>query len=309
MNQTDTKTLWIAVGVALFAIFLLYSYTQEKNSELTKKFGAKTTVLIAKQDINEMSPIGEESVEVVERPQEYIEPGVLSQPSEALGMVALNTIRKGEQILSTKITKPSPLTGLSLQVAPGKRAMTIPVDEMRGVAKLLKPGDRVDMIAMVSKGQGQNQTKEVKTIMENVVVLATGVKIMNELPVLYEKDARGDQIIVNNLTRDTKFSSITVEASPSDSQKLIYILATDPSKLFITLRHPSDSGLGATTPTNQNTISGISFTGKSVQNRATVNRRTSSVVPTPVRAQTLTTPSKPAPRVRKTTNSGRFRAL
>jgi len=78
--------------------------------------------------------------------------------------------------------------------------------------------------------------------MQNVPILATGVKISNELPVLYEKNKRGDEVIVKNLTRDTNYSSITIEANPVESQNIIFILNDNPKNLFISLRHPSDTG-------------------------------------------------------------------
>src|SRR2546430_3347599 len=68
MNQNETRTFWISVGAALFAVFLLYSYTQEKSAQLTKKFGAKQRVVIAAQDINEMETIDETMLQVIERP-------------------------------------------------------------------------------------------------------------------------------------------------------------------------------------------------------------------------------------------------
>lgn len=238
MNQNETRTLWISVASALFAVFLLYSYTQEKSAELTKKFGTKKRVVVANQDINEMATIDDTMLQVVERPVDFIEPTALDKPELAVGKVALAPIKKDEQILESKIMEPGPVTGLSLQVAPSKRAVTIPVDEMRGVGKLLKPGDRIDVVAALDIGSGPAQKREVKTIMEDVVILATGLKIVNELPRLYEKMGRDEYI--KNIRGDTTFTNVTVEATPKEAQDLIYILSTSPGSLFMTLRHPSD---------------------------------------------------------------------
>ena len=241
MNQ-ESKNLWMAVIFAVVAAGLLYSHIQEKNKAIAKKFGAKNTVVIAKKDIGEMVPINDTHIELREMPVDFISPGSIKDMREVIGKVALAPFSKGEAIIQNKIIKPSPLTGLSLQVSPGKRAMTIPVDNMRGVAKLLKPGDRIDLIASIMIGTGQNKKKIVKTVMQNVPILATGVKISNELPVLYEKNKRGDEVIIRNLTRDTNYSTITVEASPVEAQNLIFILNDNPKNLFISLRHPSDTG-------------------------------------------------------------------
>jgi pilus assembly protein CpaB len=238
MNQNETRTLWISVFAALFAVFLLYSYTQEKSDDLMKKFGAKQRVVVAAKDINEMETIDETMLQIVERPVDFIEPKAISNPEDAVGQVALAPIKKDEQILESKIMRPGPVTGLSLQVSPSKRAVSIPVDEMRGVAKLIKPGDRIDIIAALDVGKGADQRREVKTIMQDVVILATGLKVANELPRLFETS--GNDAYIKNIRADTNFSTITVEVDPKEAQDLIYILSTSPGSIFLSLRHPSD---------------------------------------------------------------------
>ena len=96
MNQSDTKTLWISVASALFAVFLLYSWMQEKNKEVTVKFGKRKTVVVAKKDINEMYPMDETLVEVKEIPEEFVAPQAITDPAELRGYVALAPIMAGE---------------------------------------------------------------------------------------------------------------------------------------------------------------------------------------------------------------------
>jgi pilus assembly protein CpaB len=238
MNQNESRTLWISVGAALFAVFLLYSYTEQKSREVMDKYGKKSQVVIATRDINEMETVDETMLEVVVRPDSFKEPTSISDAENAVGLVALAPIKKGEQILESKIMKPGPVTGLSLQVAPSKRAVTVPIDEMRGVSKLLNPGDRIDLVAALDIGKPPNQHREIKTLLQDVVILATGLRVANELPRLIERMGKDDYI--KNLRGDTSFNAITIEASPEEAQKLIYILSTSPGALFVTLRHPSD---------------------------------------------------------------------
>lgn len=238
MNNNETRTLWISVGSALFAVFLLYSYTQEKSAELTKKFGAKQRVVVAAQDINEMETIDETMLQVVEKPVDFIEPQALNDPELAVGLITLAPIKKDEQVLQSKVIKPGPQTGLSLQVSPSKRAVSIPINEVNGVSRLINPGDRIDIVAALDVGKGVNQRREVKTLMQDVVVLATGARVVNELPIMHERMGKEDYI--KNLRGDLSFATITVEASPEESQDLIYLLSTSPGSLFLTLRHPSD---------------------------------------------------------------------
>lgn len=239
MNKNETLTLWVSVGAAFFAVMLIYSYTQEKSAELTKNFGTLTSVVVAVESINEMQTIQEDMLDIKEIPENFIQPGHIREIENAVGLVALAPVLKGEQLLKNKIIKPGPETGLSLQVSPGKRAVTLPSDEIRGVAQLLKPGDRVDILAALDVGGSVSQKKYVKTLLQDTVILATGLAVVNELPRIHEE---GDDFVrTRNLRLENNFSSVTVEVSPREAQSLIYILATNPSSLFLTLRHPTDN--------------------------------------------------------------------
>jgi pilus assembly protein CpaB len=238
MNQNESRTLWISVGAAIVAVMILYAYTQERTNELTSKFGTNKPIVVALEDINEMETIDFTKLTTKDVPVDFVQPGAVSDVDMVTGRVALAPIKKGEQILPNKIMDPSPVTGLALQVAPGKRAITIPIDETRGVAKLLKPGDRIDLLAALDVGKGPTQKREVKTIMQNVIILATGLKIANELPRLLETVGKED--FIKNIRSDTNFTTITIEVRPDEAQNLVYILATSPGSLFMTLRHPTD---------------------------------------------------------------------
>lgn len=239
-SSNDTRTLWISIGSALFAIFLLYSWSQEQKSEMARKFGSSKRVVVASSDIAEMETIDESKLEIIDQPVDFIQPDAISEPEVAVGQVAAVPIKKGEQLLQTKLLLPGPDTGLSMEVSPGKRAITIPIDDMRGVSRLLRPGDRIDLVAALDYGRGGDSKREVRTILQDVVVLATGLNIVNKIPRRFELDANGKTINRINLNASTTFTNITIEAKPDEVQQLVYILSTSPGSLFTTLRHPND---------------------------------------------------------------------
>lgn len=240
MQGNQTRTLWISVGAALLAIFLLYSWSQEQKTTMAKKFGATKRVVIASQDIAEMETIDESKLDYVEQPVDFIQPDAISEPEGAVGQVAAVPIKKGEQLLQTKLLLPGAETGLSMEISPGKRGIALPVDDIRGVTRLLKPGDRIDIIAALDYGKGTDARREVRTILQDVVVLATGLNVVNKIPRRFELDGNGKTVNRINLSANVNFSTITVEAKPEDAQQLVYILATSPGSLFTVLRHPND---------------------------------------------------------------------
>jgi pilus assembly protein CpaB len=164
----------------------------------------------------------------------------LKDPDQVIGQVAANPIKKGEQLLANKLLNPGPDTGISFQVTPSKRALTIPIDEVRGVARLIRPGDRVDIIAAIDVGRGVNAKREVITMLTDVPILATGLNVRNNIPRTFELDPGNNNVTQVNLSGDTRFSTVTIEVSPKEAQDLVYLLATSPGSIFFTVKHPHD---------------------------------------------------------------------
>lgn len=294
MEQNETRTLWISIASAVFAVILLYGWAQDKRANMARKFGQTKTVVIAREDIKEMEIINESKLEVVERPADFIQPLAIQNPTDIIGQIALAPIKKGEQILDTKLTIPNESTGLSMQVAPGKRAATLSVDEVQGVAKLIKPGDRVDIIAGVDDGQGMNKKRKIRTILQNVPVLATGQNIVDNLPIQITQ-GNGDGYEVRNLRVANDYSTITLEVSPSEAQ-LLYYLKSISAPINFTLRNPNDR---ASTPLPTYDINEI-LARKRLRNPARAPRKKSLGKTAPKALR----PKRPKPQKR-----GRYEAL
>ncbi len=246
----ETKNLWLSLGAGVFATFLLYSYSQEKKAEYDKQFGASKRVIVAKQDIAEMQTIYDTMVETVERPGKYLEPDAVSIPEEIVGNVAAIPIKKGQQITKNQLLTPGPDTGISLQVAPTKRALAIPVDETRAVAKLIRPGDRIDIIVALDAGKGLNSKRETSVLMQDVTVLATGVSVLNNIPRVFDLDASGKNLSGISLSGDSKYNTITIEVSPKDAQDMVFLLSTQPGNIFMILRNPNDRAIAPRMPSS-----------------------------------------------------------
>jgi pilus assembly protein CpaB len=296
MGSNDTRNLWLSIAFGVLAAFLMYSWSQEKRAEYNKKYGSMKTVVVAKEDIAEMRTVYDTMLTTIERPTEFVDPDVVSNPDEIVGNVAAVPIKKGQMILKNSLLTPGPDTGISLQIAPSKRAITIPVDEVRGVAKLIRPGDRVDILAAVDTGKGVNQRREVQTLMQDVVVLATGVNIMNNIPRVFELDSNGKSLSQIALTGDTKYSTITIEATQKESQDLVYILSTAPGNLYFTLRNPNDRTIPPRLP---------SSSAESVLGRPMV----SMDAPSQPVAPPAVVPQAPAPRAPVAPKKNGFRTL
>jgi hypothetical protein len=84
-----------------------------------------------------------------------------------------------------------------------------------------------------------DKKKEVRTIMQDVTVLAVGQNIVDTIPAQLEEGSK-DSFLINNLRKVYNFTSVTIEVSPSEVQLLIHILNVNPGALYATLRNPND---------------------------------------------------------------------
>jgi pilus assembly protein CpaB len=257
----NNKALTLSLVMAVIAVFFVQSYVTSIEDEAKKKFGTEVLVLKAKTDIKENDTINETMIEFALIPKRFLEPGAVS-PTDGgkdankegkgvkafAGTVAIVPIKKGEQITHNKITEPGARTGLAPQIAPGRRAISIPVNEISGVSKLIKPGDRVDIIGVIDTGGGK-EGKIAKTLLQDVVVLSVGRRVANNIARAIEADSFGGKDKIRSLAEDTSFTSVTLEVEPQQAQAMALVINNGDTALSLSLRNNDDterSNIGAT---------------------------------------------------------------
>ncbi len=247
----NNKALTLSIIAACFAVFFVQSYVTSIEDDWKKKFGTSVLAVVASRDIKEMQTIDETMLEFKVFPKTFLEPASISVDKKEedkdsakilkniAGMLAVVPLKRGEQLTYNKITEASIRTGLAPQVTPKKRAVAIPVNETSGVSKLVKPGDRVDLIAVIDIGSGK-ESKVAKTILQDVMVLSIGRYVTNNLPRTIEVDNLGGKERIHSLAEDFSFSSVTLEVEPMQAQTIALLLASSDSALTISLRNNDD---------------------------------------------------------------------
>jgi pilus assembly protein CpaB len=246
----NNKAVTLSIIMAVLAIFFVEAYVSSIEEEGKKKYGTEITVVIARRDIKEMETLNETMIELKNIPKTFLEPAAISSDKKddketprilkgLVGTIALVPIKKGEQLTFNKLTEPSMRTGLATQIAPGRRAVSIPVNEINGVSKLIKPGDRVDVVAIIDPGGGK-ENKIAKTILQDVVILSTGKYITNNVARTLEADPFGGKDKVRSLVEDFSFTSVTLELEAPQAQMMALITGSGDSNLVLTLRNNDD---------------------------------------------------------------------
>lgn len=135
--------------------------------------------------------------------------------------VVLQPMQRSEPILKHKITGPGQRASLSALLEEGKRAVTIRVDDVRGVAGFVLPGDRVDVVLIRSSAGASGAENYSDVLLQHVKVLAV------------------DQLANERQETPTVVKAVTLELEPDQAQKII--LATDVGKLSLILRQAGES--------------------------------------------------------------------
>ena len=235
----NSRALTLSLVVALVAAFMVYSYIEGVEANLVQKYGKLVTVVVAKKDIESWELIDDSKVYLKEIPNKLAHPKVFRKIESVNNTIATTPILKDEMISSPRLTFPNIKTGLSRQVSPGKRAISIPANDSIAVGKLIKPGDRVDVIAKLDYAGGKKDKVIIRTVLQDVLVLSTGKNMTNSIPKYGVKTPR--EITVMNLDTYSNFNVVTLELSPDESQKIIYLMS-ESVKIFLTLRNNDDRG-------------------------------------------------------------------
>jgi pilus assembly protein CpaB len=235
-NRAFTTSLMLA----LIAVMMIYSYIQSRETELQSDFGNQTPVVIAKEDIKELEIIDDRKVQLINIPSKFQMPGHFKRVEDLYNTIAAVPIRKGEQITVPRVTYPGSQSGLSRQISVGKRAFALQVTENQAVSRLLKPGDRVDILALVDYASGKKERLKVKTVLQDVLILSTGLFVTNSVPIVNLKsDVDMKQMKFNTYTN---FNTVTLELTPFEVQKMVF-LVTSGSGIYLSLRNNDDKSI------------------------------------------------------------------
>jgi pilus assembly protein CpaB len=229
MNVRRT-TLLIAIVLAVGTGWLTLTYL----SSLRPAQSQQRQVLVATQDIPARTQITAAMVRTETRSENTLEPDALADPSRAVGSLALITIPSGSQLTASKIGT-NVAFALPVRLREGMRAVSIPIDRVKGVAGLIQPGDRVDVIA-VPPQHGNGTPGKAVTILRGIRVLAVGNSLEN--------------VSATPSPQEEAAATVTLEVNPKQADLLAWADAN--ANIRLALRSPREPIRSA--PTEQLTI-------------------------------------------------------
>jgi len=216
-NSRSLLIIGVALFLALAAVVLAAKWMNEQGA------AAGTKVAIAAADIGQGMRLAPENVQLIDWPAGAVPPGAITDIKALEGRVTRTQIGRGEAVLETKLAPPGTTGGLSAVVAAGKRAMTVRVNDVVGVAGFALPGNYVDILVNLQQTASDSGAREEsisKIVLERILVLAVA-----------QESNRDD-------TKPKVVNAVTLELTPDEVEKLD--LARSIGTLSLVLRNQID---------------------------------------------------------------------
>ncbi len=218
----NKRAIIIAAIVAGFAVFAHNLFIKSRIEQVIGPY-EKVDVVVSTADILRDTIIDESMLTSEKVPKKFVQPGSITTIDQAVGRLALTTIKKGQQVLDASLIKYTE-SYLSHEIPSGMRAITIAVTDITGVAGLIKPGNYVDILITHDYSDKQTVDKRTKTIFQNVKILAVDrnlTKISNPLVAVED-------------TKKERVNNVTIALPPREVQRIV--LAQELGMITLALR-------------------------------------------------------------------------
>src|SRR3990170_1938268 len=220
-------------------------------SDNAKTGSAVTTtsaVVVAKSDIAAGTEITAGMVKVIEVPDSLLVGDAFTSTQLVVGEAARYPIAAGEQVTRARVGANTEGDGLAFVVPAGMRAIAVSVDEITGVGGLILPGDRADVIAVISEQAGTNNPDRVVTVLQDVEVLAVAQSAQEPVPTASEDAAAqaetdGASTTSGQLPEDPEPqpSARTVTLALTPEQVQLLALVQEEGSVYLSLRRFGDT--------------------------------------------------------------------
>jgi pilus assembly protein CpaB len=212
----------LALALGLAALWTAQRMIEERSAPRAEVARLESRdVVIARADVAIGTALALHQLEAARWPEPLVPAGAHAKPEALAGRVLRRAVVKGEPILESLLLPVGAEAGLAPVIPEKRRAVSVKVDPVIGVAGFVHPGARVDVLATLRRVDQSDKLPYSKLILQDVPVLAIDQKL--------EEGRGGDPELVN---------VVTLEVSPEQAEQLIY--SSHEGRLQLALRSPGD---------------------------------------------------------------------
>lgn len=211
--------LLLSLILGLAAVFIAKQWLDgKKQQKAVVEEVERVPVLISTMDLEPGTILEDKHIESKLMEISWVNEQTLTEETLNEGSVVAATIYAGEMIHRSRLAQPGEGATLAALISENKRAITIRVNDVIGVAGFLLPGNKVDILNTTLTHQGKQAVT--KTILTNIKVLAV------------------DQTAKTNDNKPVIVRAVTLEVSPQQAKKLLS--ANSKGNIQLALRNPHE---------------------------------------------------------------------
>jgi pilus assembly protein CpaB len=159
MRKNSVFILVVALLMGGGAAYLARSWLQAQMN-VAAAYQPAGHIVIAAEPLAYGAVVTAEDVNEIPWYTNTLPEGAFATKDDLLGggrRIVLSALNRGEPVLRSKVTGPGQRASLATQLEEGKRAVTVQVDDVRGVAGFVLPGDFVDIIMIADDVSSRRQ--------------------------------------------------------------------------------------------------------------------------------------------------------
>ena len=220
-NQRAVIVILIATAFGLAAVFFATRWIETGPRLSTRQ------LVVAAVDIPLGTRLTPSMIKVADWPSNSMPEGAIRDLGALDDRVLKASVQRGEPILESKLAPPGTKGGLAALITPGKRAITVRVNDVIGVAGFTLPGNYVDVIVNTETEKGHEPGRSTsKIVLEHILVLAVAQEASREE------------------TKPKVVNAVTLEVTPEQAEELD--LARSVGSLTLVLRNQIDNAVIST---------------------------------------------------------------
>jgi pilus assembly protein CpaB len=210
----------ITLGIVFAAVaaFMTLGYLKQASNKPTAPKFETQTVVVASADIKRGDTVSAETVRVVEWPRGAVPAGAYTTLQQAIGSVARASIFENDPITTHKVVDANSKSVLSMLIPDGRRAISIKVNEVTGIAGFVAPSSRIDVLVTVP--EKDKDPARTRIVLQDIEVLAIAQAV---------EQRENKPVVVN---------TVTLNVLPNEAEALT--LAANEGSLQLTLRNDKD---------------------------------------------------------------------
>jgi pilus assembly protein CpaB len=231
-NLKAVVPIAVSLVIAFVGSYFIYMWIQKQQApqQVVQVQAEAVPVVVAVSDLPWGTQLKPEMLTTKPFLKQSLPAGYFSGPNEINDRVVVAPLKANDPVTEHKLAPVSIKTGgVSAVLEQGKRAIAVKGDKVIGIAGFINPGNKVDVLVTVKDPQ-KNEEKT-KTILENIMVLATGTQI--------QKNEKGEPSPVD---------VYTLAVTPEEAETLS--LAANEGKLQLALRSVTDTATVLTSGVN-----------------------------------------------------------